>query len=226
MDLCGQLAWEIGSFWGQPKHWLINGHPMPQLGEFGGVSPTSEIGLPRWCSSKECPCQCRRHRVDPWVGKIPWRRKWQPTPVFLPGKLDGQRSLAGSSPHQELDMTERDWAPTSEISVGPRCEYCKAPSLLLLSSGLRPLPALLMTLQVGPCLRGLGASAYDLPSLCTSSYQPQVKPSMVRFISLIQPGSSCVPYDFPHLQWNWQEKAKHPVKTFLQPRNIWNIDPA
>ena len=46
-------------------------------------------------------CPCRRHRrrgFDPWVGKIPWSRKWQPTPVFLPGNLYGQRSLAGYSP--------------------------------------------------------------------------------------------------------------------------------
>ena len=35
---------------------------------------------------------------DPWVQKIPWRRKWQPTPVFLPGKFQGQKSLAGHSP--------------------------------------------------------------------------------------------------------------------------------
>ena len=39
-----------------------------------------------------------RHSFDPWVGKILWRRKWQPTPVFLPGKYPGQRSLAGYSP--------------------------------------------------------------------------------------------------------------------------------
>ena len=36
--------------------------------------------------------------VQSWVGKIPWRRKWQPTPVFLPGKFHGQRSLVGCSP--------------------------------------------------------------------------------------------------------------------------------
>ena len=41
---------------------------------------------------------CRRCGFDPWVGKIPWRRKWQPTPVFLPGKSHEQRSLAGYSP--------------------------------------------------------------------------------------------------------------------------------
>ena len=42
--------------------------------------------------------RCRRHGLDPWVGKIPWRRKWHPTPLFLPGKSHGQRSLAGCSP--------------------------------------------------------------------------------------------------------------------------------
>ena len=43
-------------------------------------------------SGKECSCQCRRykrHGFDPWVEKMPWRRKWQPTPVFLPGKFYG-----------------------------------------------------------------------------------------------------------------------------------------
>ena len=42
--------------------------------------------------------QCRRPGVNPWVGTIPWRREWQPTPVFLPGESHGQRSLAGYSP--------------------------------------------------------------------------------------------------------------------------------
>ena len=54
--------------------------------------------LSRWLGSKESTCQCRRHRFDPWVGKIPWRRKWQPTPVFLPAKSNGQRSPVGYSP--------------------------------------------------------------------------------------------------------------------------------
>ena len=49
-----------------------------------------------------------RHGFDPPVGKIPWRRKWQPTPVFLPGESHGQRSLVGYSPwgHHESDMAE------------------------------------------------------------------------------------------------------------------------
>ena len=56
------------------------------------------VGLPRWFSGKESACQCRRHGFDPRSWKIPWRRKWQPTRAFLPGKSHGQRSLAGYSP--------------------------------------------------------------------------------------------------------------------------------
>jgi len=52
--------------------------------------------------------QCRRPGFDPWAGKIPWRRKWQPTPVFLPGESHGWRSLVGYTPlgGRELDTTE------------------------------------------------------------------------------------------------------------------------
>ena len=53
--------------------------------------------------------QCRRLRFEPWVGQIPWRRKWQPTSVFLPRKSHGQRSLTGYSPLgcKESDMTHQ-----------------------------------------------------------------------------------------------------------------------
>ena len=63
-------------------------------------------------TNKKTPaCQGRKHkrcRVDPCVGEIFWRRKWQPTPVFLKGETHGQRNLAGYGPwgHKELDMTE------------------------------------------------------------------------------------------------------------------------
>ena len=56
------------------------------------------LGLPRQLSGEESTCRCRRLGFDPWVRKIPWRSKWQPTPVFLPGKPHGQRSLVGYSP--------------------------------------------------------------------------------------------------------------------------------
>ena len=64
--------------------------------------------LPRWLSGKESACKHRRCGFDSWAGKIPWMRKWQPTPVFLPGKFHGQRRLKGCSPqgHKESDMPE------------------------------------------------------------------------------------------------------------------------
>ena len=61
-----------------------------------------------WLSGKESACQGQRYGFDPWVRKIPWMRKWQPTPVFLPGESHGQRILVGYSPwgHKESDTTE------------------------------------------------------------------------------------------------------------------------
>ena len=66
-------------------------------------------GLPRWCSGKEPACQCRRHkrpRFNLWVGKIPWRRKWQPTPLFLPGKShEATKNQTGLRGQRILDET-------------------------------------------------------------------------------------------------------------------------
>ena len=79
--------------------WLIGfiSHIQPALGLYSG---------------KESTCQCRRCKrceFNSWFGKILWRRKRQPTPVFLPGEFHGKRSLEGYSPWgcKELDMTER-----------------------------------------------------------------------------------------------------------------------
>ena len=58
-------------------------------------------GFPGGASGKQPACQCRRLKkcqFDPWIKNIPWRRKRQPTPVFLPGNFLGQRSLVGFSP--------------------------------------------------------------------------------------------------------------------------------
>ena len=65
-------------------------------------------------SGKESACQYRRpnsHGFNPWVGKVPWSKKWQPSLVFLPGKCHGQNILTGYSPWgcKESDMPERDW---------------------------------------------------------------------------------------------------------------------
>ena len=65
-------------------------------------------GFPGGSSGKEPACQCRRRYslFDPWVRKIPWRRAWQPSPVFLPGESHGQRSLAGRCSYQVLPGLE------------------------------------------------------------------------------------------------------------------------
>ena len=67
-----------------------------------------------FASGKEPACQqrkCKRCRFDPWVEKIPWSMKWQPTPAFLPEKSHGQRNLVGYDPkgHKESDTTEATW---------------------------------------------------------------------------------------------------------------------
>ena len=79
---------------------------IPGLGRF---PRKGHGGFPGGSDSTSICLQCRRPRFDPWVGKIPWRRKWQPTPVHLPGKFHGWRNLIGYSPwgHKESDTTER-----------------------------------------------------------------------------------------------------------------------
>ena len=104
----------------QPQHGMnfkiynltsLNCSWLPFLGRWRGLSLESHHPLVV-LDGKEPACQCgnrRRHTFDPWVREVPWRRTWLPAPVFLPGGLYGQRSLAGYSPwgHKELDMTEQ-----------------------------------------------------------------------------------------------------------------------
>ena len=71
--------------------------------------------LTRWCRGKESACKCRRCKrwcFHPWVGKIPWRRKWQPTPVFMPGKSHGERDPTETGGLQPMasQRVGYDWA--------------------------------------------------------------------------------------------------------------------
>ena len=70
--------------------------------------------VPGGAVGKESACQCRRHWFNPWVGKIPLGRKWQPIPVLLPRKFHEQRNLVGYSPWdcKELDITEHTHTQT------------------------------------------------------------------------------------------------------------------
>ena len=72
-----------------------------------------------WHIGKEFACQHRKCRFNPWVRKIPWSRKWQPTPVFLSGKFHGERSLADYSPwgHKDSDVTEHTHNLPSNYTV-------------------------------------------------------------------------------------------------------------
>ena len=87
-----------------------------ELHPWGWFLGSSSVG-------KEPTCQCRRGRFDPWVGKIPWRGKWQPTPVFLPGKIPWVEVPGGL----QVDgvAKSRIWLTTNRLSH----------SLSLLSSG-------------------------------------------------------------------------------------------
>ena len=69
--------------------------------------PGSLVGKEFTCDAGH-HLQYRRPRFNPWVGKIPWKRKWQPSPVFLPIESHGQRKLEGYSPqgYKESDSTE------------------------------------------------------------------------------------------------------------------------
>ena len=66
--------------------------------KFLGSKSTRASLVAPWQRIRESACQCWRHRLYPWVRKIPWRRRWQAAPVLLPGKSHGQRRLAGYSP--------------------------------------------------------------------------------------------------------------------------------
>ena len=87
------------------------------------------MGFPGGSDSKESACG--RPGFDPWVGKFPWRRKWQPTPVFLPGESQGQRSLAGYCP-----WSRKEWGPTERLhfhfSLSQLC-----PSFPILMAGVK-----------------------------------------------------------------------------------------
>ena len=70
----------------------------------------STIFIVLWLPGKESTCQCRRFKFDPWVRKIPWKRKCPPIPAFLSGKFHGQRNLAGYSPWGH--RVRHDWLST------------------------------------------------------------------------------------------------------------------
>ena len=88
------------------------------------------MALPAGSDGKESVCIAGDSGLIPGLGRFPWRREWLPTLLFLPGKLQGQRSLAGYSPWgcKELDTTETD---TFTLIMDSCTPLCLAPLLLL-----------------------------------------------------------------------------------------------
>ena len=89
-----------------------------------------ELGFPGGSELRiHLPCRrCRRLGFDPWVGKIPWRSSWQPTPVFSPEESHGQRSLMGCDPqgHREAGLTEVTEHTRLQGTIYRKQTLCKA----------------------------------------------------------------------------------------------------
>ena len=99
-ELSTQLCPFLTSYKVKTKHWVPTSQRSILLNKFNLVISK---GFPGGLDDRVC-LKCRRHRFNPWVGKISWKKKWQPTPVVLPGEFQTQRSLTGYSP---WDVTER-----------------------------------------------------------------------------------------------------------------------
>ena len=94
-----------------------------------------------WLSGKELACQFRRYRFNSWLRKIPWRGKWQPTPIFLPGKSHGQRKLVGYNPwglkrvgHNLATKQQQQWSwIQSTCSINYRKRNVEIPKIVYFS---------------------------------------------------------------------------------------------
>ena len=101
-----------------PKHFAQNSIVHEVFVELDCMEPSQMVLV-----VKDLPASAgdgKRLGLIPWVGEIPWRRAWQPIPVFLPGESHGQRSLGGYSPWgcKELDMTEVTWHTHTDYCYG------------------------------------------------------------------------------------------------------------
>ena len=114
--------------------WDNSGQYFPCISHFVDFSVFCGITeVLRWLSGKESAWQCRRHGFDPCVGKKPWSRKWQPTPVFLPGESHGRWILVGYCPWglKESDLTKQ---LSTHTSYGITVLMFKSPLFYLILS--------------------------------------------------------------------------------------------
>ena len=114
-------AWE-----GSSAFWIpgFRPHTEPRV-RFPAGEAAQPFGFPGWCGGKESTCRCVSHKrcgFNPWVGKIHWRRKWHPTPAFLPRKSHGQRSLAGCSQRGPRELGRTGHTHSKEQRMGDALE--------------------------------------------------------------------------------------------------------
>ena len=116
---------------GSELNWVLNIDSGFRVKNLGGGYRSAQVA-----QQKGICFQCRRRTFSPWVGKTPWRRDWQSTPVFLPGESHGQRSLGGYSPWglKESDANEH---------LSSSCRYLTLFSL--------PVPTLCPRVLLRPC---------------------------------------------------------------------------
>ena len=97
--------------------------------KFSRLAHTSVFpsGLPWWLRWLRFCLQCRRPRFSPWVGKIPWRRARQPTPVFVPGESHGQRSLGSQRVGHDWATQQQDIRGRNKASWKTRCLWGVGP---------------------------------------------------------------------------------------------------
>ena len=141
-----------------------------------------------WWLRRERIClQCGRPGFQPRVGKIPWRREWQPTPVFLPGESHGQKGLVGYSPWgcKQSDTTERptlSWSAKKECRLprerDPSRVHVSIPNYLSISPSSPP-PAAISLRQVLMCymLVVTADNTSVLPDLSSCSHRQDVQAS-------------------------------------------------
>ena len=122
----------------------------------------STTGFPGDSTVKNLACPCRRRkrcRFDPWIRKIPWNRKWQPTPVFLPGKSHGQRSLAGCRPRGREESDTTGLSTAAAVSAESGLEISALPL-----SGGGPWASPCHSEPPSPCPTDMGITASPSPS--------------------------------------------------------------
>ena len=114
-------SFETGMLGARPLMLVADAKASPILFHVLLTQNRSVRRFPRWFSGKESTYRCRRckwHGFNPWIRKIHWSRKWQHTPLFLPGKFHGQRSLAGYNPWCRKRIGH-NWAHTHTEQLGP-----------------------------------------------------------------------------------------------------------